>query len=1020
MEGSDDVTGEDSVEDGSPATSGIDVPGYVVGARIGAGGFGEVFRATHSVIGREVAIKVLHDRYSGDSEAVGRFIAEARAVGKISHPGIVDLFEFGRLGDGRHFAVMELIRGRTLRDVLRERDRLPLAEALPILRSIAEAIDAAHAAGIAHRDLKPDNVFVVDAERGVTKLIDFGLAKLTNEVAITQTGSVFGTPLYMSPEQCRGKGVDMRTDCYSFGALAYHVLTGKPPFTETDALALALQHLNEVPDPPSKRVPGLGVRVDRVLAAMLAKDPADRPMPITSAIEALADGPLPKHPPRPRRRRWPIAFAGAAVVAVAAIVAVRPWSRSARSSTVSTVGDTCPAAKTRVAGVWDADRRAAVAKQFSSAKRPDIANTAELITRYLDDYTSRWTAQWDSACASPDRESDALLYAQRIACLDTGLIGLRGASESLRTIDIQSFSEAFTGTFNLPSLDDCQTTEVLRAQVPPPPADKRDEVTRLLTEVHDARAEIRTAVNNDGGAEQLQHGLDRLASIAKQLTALGSPMAVLPLRFRLGYLVSETLVKGGTDQFAGAIKAIQADLAIAIQRAEKDRNEQELVNVLGEQIRLEIAIGSPAKQVEADIDRAELALARAGHPLGPAVGLAEQRAHFEARRGNVDRAIELLRAALPEYERHVYVVDFANPRSALPALLSRAGRHDEAIAVTREALAINSKALGPDHWATLGLHSMLAIALVRSGNLDAALAQLDAQIAGYQRIGASGRRRGGPLELRFQIAARTGRPELVASTYDALQRLADARRIAGGAGGTGHLEAFRYALTKLPETPGIEDGRAYLAYMVGDIDEMRRHAELGPKVIPPSGSDADQPMGPSKTLFGAVQAPWFLALADATAGRAAVVDARFATIAKTYTQPDLLQAVTLSALGKNKQAHDLMERAFTNERVSVQGEDWNTGELQGWRGIFRFETGDVAGSIEPLELGIAAFEVCCEGFHYVMPRLQFTLARALWQTGGDHARARLLVTQARDGFARLGKFKERDRLATEQWLADHQ
>src|SRR4051812_35394434 len=162
-------------------------------------------------MGRDVAIKVLHAKYSTDPAAVARFIAEARAVAKISHPGIVEVHEFGELPDGRHYCVMELVRGQTLRDVLRERGRLPIDEALPVLRAIAEAIDAAHAAGIAHRDLKPDNVFVLPD--GGIKVIDFGLAKLTSDASapVTETGSMFGTPLYMSPEQCRGKATDTRT-----------------------------------------------------------------------------------------------------------------------------------------------------------------------------------------------------------------------------------------------------------------------------------------------------------------------------------------------------------------------------------------------------------------------------------------------------------------------------------------------------------------------------------------------------------------------------------------------------------------------------------------------------------------------------------------------------------------------------------------------------------------------------------------------------------------------------------------
>ncbi|HUS30019.1 MAG TPA: serine/threonine-protein kinase, partial [Kofleriaceae bacterium] len=262
---------------------GAKVAGYEIEERIGIGGFGEVFRARQPVIGREVAIKVLYAKYSSDPDAVSRFVAEARAVNKISHAGIVEVFDFGKLEDGRELYVMELLRGRTLRDLLDDRGRIPLREAIPLLRGIAEAVDAAHKAGIAHRDLKPDNVFVLDDGR--TKLIDFGLAKLMHEEdgATTRDGSVFGTPMYMSPEQCRGNAIDTRTDLYSFGVLAYHVLVGEAPFTG-DAIELALHHVNDRPVAPSKKNDELPRYVDHVLLALLAKDPIDRPASLGNAV----------------------------------------------------------------------------------------------------------------------------------------------------------------------------------------------------------------------------------------------------------------------------------------------------------------------------------------------------------------------------------------------------------------------------------------------------------------------------------------------------------------------------------------------------------------------------------------------------------------------------------------------------------------------------------------------------------------------------------------------------------------
>ncbi|HTL39166.1 MAG TPA: protein kinase [Kofleriaceae bacterium] len=298
----------------------MEVPGYEIGERLGAGGFGEVYRARHRLMDREVAIKVLNASYLANPDAVARFVAEARAVGKLSHPGIVDVFDFGQLADGRQFCVMELIRGKTLRDVLRERGRLTLDDALPILTSIADAIDAAHAAKIAHRDLKPDNVFVLDA--GGVKLIDFGIAKLVREDARgpTETGPVLGTPLYMSPEQCRGKEIGLATDAYSFGALAYHVLAGAPPFSG-DSLELALHHLHDMPEPPSKLCGDLGPNVDRVLLGLLAKDPAARPMPLAPVVAGMAAGAAPMR--RPRRRRRAAIVVGAVALAILAIAGWR-------------------------------------------------------------------------------------------------------------------------------------------------------------------------------------------------------------------------------------------------------------------------------------------------------------------------------------------------------------------------------------------------------------------------------------------------------------------------------------------------------------------------------------------------------------------------------------------------------------------------------------------------------------------------------------------------------------------------
>ncbi|HUJ62568.1 MAG TPA: serine/threonine-protein kinase [Kofleriaceae bacterium] len=276
-------------------------PGQVVGeykveSKIGQGGFGAVFKASHPLIGKVVAIKVLARRFSVDPEMVERFIAEARAVNQIRHGNIIDIFSFGQLADGRHYYVMEYLEGEPLDVLLQHRRVLPLPEALQILRPIARALDAAHGKGIAHRDLKPENIFVShDAEGALyPKLLDFGIAKLlgspptdTGKKIKTRTGIPIGTPYYMSPEQCRGKDVDHRTDYYAFGVLAYQMLTGVCPFDGDDYMAIMMQQLNVDPPPPSAKNAELSPLVDRAVMWLMAKDREQRPPDLMTAVRAL-------------------------------------------------------------------------------------------------------------------------------------------------------------------------------------------------------------------------------------------------------------------------------------------------------------------------------------------------------------------------------------------------------------------------------------------------------------------------------------------------------------------------------------------------------------------------------------------------------------------------------------------------------------------------------------------------------------------------------------------------------------
>lgn len=265
-------------------------------ARIGAGGMGEVWDAAHIELGKRVVVKVLRAQHVPDKTHVERFRTEARVLALLSHPNIVNVTDFGWIGQ-QPYLVMERVEGRTLAEETRARGALPMAEVLAIGRQLLAGLDAAHRAGIIHRDVKPSNVLYGphhgrgerSAERAVV-LVDFGLVKQLHraDASMTAAGTVMGTPAYFAPEQASGGRVDARTDLYSVGAVLYRLVTGRGPFDHHKRLAaMAKAHLTEKPRPPSHFVPGLPPLLDAVILRALAKKPERRFASAAEMAEAL-------------------------------------------------------------------------------------------------------------------------------------------------------------------------------------------------------------------------------------------------------------------------------------------------------------------------------------------------------------------------------------------------------------------------------------------------------------------------------------------------------------------------------------------------------------------------------------------------------------------------------------------------------------------------------------------------------------------------------------------------------------
>jgi serine/threonine-protein kinase len=369
---------------------------YVLREVLGTGGMATVWRATDQVLGREVAVKILNPQLATDAGFMARFEREARHAARLSHPGLVMVFDCG-IDNGTAFIVMELVAGRTLRQVLDDRGTLPLGEAVAIAAAVCESLEVAHAAGLVHRDIKPANIVVSGGE---VKVLDFGIARAEGSARGTRTLGVLGTAAYLSPEQASGGQVGPQSDLYSLGCVLFEMVTGEAPFSADSAVGLAYRHVHDDPGAPSARRRGVPAQLDWITAQLLAKDPAARPPSAAAAraglLAALSPDPTAWLPipadhvdpagPGGRGRRRPtraeILLAVALVAMSAALAAAlltgpaRPAAPSAASS--STRGVTHHPSATPSAG-HKTHKRASVAVGRFGALPPVAAAAATLV-----------------------------------------------------------------------------------------------------------------------------------------------------------------------------------------------------------------------------------------------------------------------------------------------------------------------------------------------------------------------------------------------------------------------------------------------------------------------------------------------------------------------------------------------------------------------------------------------------------------------------------------------------------------
>src|SRR4051812_25872385 len=318
---------------------------YRVRQRIGSGGMADVYLADDSQLGREVALKMLHRRFSRDREFVERFRREASAAAGLQHPNVVSVFDRGEF-DGTYYIAMEYLPGRTLKEIIRDEAPIDQQRAIALTIQILQAAGFAHRRGVIHRDFKPHNVIVGPDDR--LKVTDFGIAR-AGASEMTETGSIMGTAQYLSPEQAQGQRVGTASDLYSIGVILYELLAGRVPFSGESAVSIALKHVSEVPPRVRDLRPDVHPRLEQAVGRALLKDPAQRYASADEFIAALeqARGAIaagdngapdgtsawmpPAVPPEEvddiRGRRWPLVLLALLLLAVAAAAALwHPWT----------------------------------------------------------------------------------------------------------------------------------------------------------------------------------------------------------------------------------------------------------------------------------------------------------------------------------------------------------------------------------------------------------------------------------------------------------------------------------------------------------------------------------------------------------------------------------------------------------------------------------------------------------------------------------------------------------------------
>jgi len=677
---------------------------YVLIDVVGAGGMGIVYSAFDPELDRKVAIKVLQAR-PGGSESGGQtwLLREAQAMARLAHPNVVAVHDVGAMPGDLVFVAMELVDGVTLRAWLKAKPRT-WREIVPVMRAAGAGLAAAHAAGLVHRDFKPDNVLV--GNDGRVRVMDFGLARLHDEPAprtsdlsiekrsplserLTQTGAVLGTPAYMAPEIYAGRAADALGDQFAFGVALYEALYRVRPY---DRKALVEQRAVPPKPPAPAKVPAW---LERIVLRAIALDPKDRFPTMTELLIALGED------PSATRKR--VAVAGAfAVTCTAAVAGLVMFRRAAPAP--------CTDAATHLAGVWDATTRAAVAAAFG--KLPHADDSLHGTEKTLDTYAKDWVAMRTEACQATrvhGSQSEEVLTL-RMACLDERLVEAGALVGLFAHADAKLAASAVGAAQKLSSLAPCADIPGLLAPDPLP----KDPIRRLAaTSLHAKLAEARAIYKTS----RLADTLALLQRIAPEVTKLDHK----PTEAELRLLIGQTLwvLQGaakGEPELLNAVWAAEAGKADAV----KVEAWLQLTNLANEGSRFDVA--------SERLHDASAALARLGPNWDLHVRVLAAEALLTSRQNQYDRARELATKAREVAAQHRESPAYAYALLVEASILTSSGHAPEALDDFKKVLAFQD-ALGHHRIDVAVTLQTMAAAELASGKLDDAILHLKDALA---------------------------------------------------------------------------------------------------------------------------------------------------------------------------------------------------------------------------------------------------------------------------------------------------